>query len=145
MAPRAIRLFRSKVGQSFSKFLVVGSVGFLVNGFVLLTLEHFGFVFFAAQIIGVECALLSNFFFHSKWTFKSDEKNHYSRIQRLGLYHVASFSGALINVSVAVLVHDLGHLPSLVALACGSASALLFNFLFSFRIVWRRQSADADV
>jgi putative flippase GtrA len=141
MAFIPLRISKPKISKSFRRFLVVGAIGFAINASVLALLLHFtDLPFYSAQIIGVEAALLSNFLFHDRWTFQSAEPAQLSRQKRVFLFHVTSFLGAGVNSVVTISVHHFTHLPSIIDLACGSACALLLNYLLSLRLIWRRQT-----
>jgi putative flippase GtrA len=123
---------------SFVKFLIVGSLGFAINGSLLVLLQGQGLPFYAAQIMGAETALLSNFFFHDRWTFKFPDEVKHSKKQRLLLYHLSSLLGAAVNSAITILVHNIWGVPSLLALAFGSATALFVNYSFSAFVTWKK-------
>lgn len=123
---------------SFSRFLVVGSLGFAINALLLTLLHRNGVPFYAAQIIGAETALLSNFFFHDHWTFKSPEVAKLTRPQRLLLYHASSLLGSLVNSAITITAHSLWNFPPVIALATGSVVALFINYTFSAFVTWKK-------
>jgi dolichol-phosphate mannosyltransferase len=122
----------------FVRFCIVGSLGFVIN-FFLLTLLYkvFHSPLFIAQIAAAEVALFSNFMFHHHWTYKAS--NVRKTITKLIVqFHVTSWAailGSAVIVSLGVHVFKLNYV---IALVFASASALFWNFGWSKFVIWRR-------
>ena len=121
----------------FIRFCIVGGTGFLINMAILATLTHgFRLPVFAAQFIGAEVALFSNFMLHHHWTYKHN-KVEKSLTSLLVQFHATSWPaiiGSTIMVSSGVEVF---HLNAYVALMVSSVTALLWNFGWSKYVIWR--------
>lgn len=135
MAFTSLQIPRSHL-ISFSRFLLVGGTGFVINAVLLLALTHQGLPFYVAQIIGAETAVITNFLLHDAWTFSEHVKNRTKR-QRLLLYNGSSVVGMLVNTMVTIILHSKLNLLSVYALAGGSVCALFINYLFSILVTWR--------
>ncbi|MBI3559268.1 GtrA family protein [Candidatus Gottesmanbacteria bacterium] len=55
--------------QNFLKFLVVGTIGFIINTVVLVTGVKAGFKPSVSGPLGAEIAIISNFLLNNFWTF----------------------------------------------------------------------------
>lgn len=63
---------------SFGKFLVVGTIGFIINTVILETMVGSGFDPAVGSVVGAEFAIISNFMLNNAWTFR-DRKIHADR------------------------------------------------------------------
>ena len=125
----------------FVRFCIVGGTGFVIN-FVILTLLTRGLhaPVFVAQFIGAEVALFSNFMLHHHWTYK-EHKVDKSMTKLLIQFHATTWP-AIIGSAVMVTVGEkLLHFNNLLALAVSSLIALIWNFVWSKYVVWRKITA----
>lgn len=65
---------------SFLKFLVVGTIGFVINTSVLIFGVRLGFKPSIAGPVGAELAIVSNFIFNNIWTFSDKTITSWSLI-----------------------------------------------------------------
>jgi putative flippase GtrA len=116
----------------FRRFVVVGGVGFLVDGSVLTLLVAWGLNIFVARAISFLLAVSCTWLLNRRWTFA---RNLRPPTSSEGLaYLTTQIFGALINLTVFImLLNFFPHLQEapIIPLAFGSAIALGFNFFVS--------------
>ena len=125
----------------FSRFCVIGGVGFLIDAAVLTAL-----IFsvnldpLLARLISILVAVTACWALHRLWTFQSRDKR---RLREWSRFVLVNSVGASVNylVYAAILVITPVDSP-LFALAIGSIAALAFNYLgarfFAFEIIATR-------
>jgi dolichol-phosphate mannosyltransferase len=122
----------------FVRFCIVGGTGFVINFIILVTLtKAFHVHVFAAQSIGAEIALFSNFMLHHNWTYKHhkvEKRKHHLLVQ----FHLTSWPAILGSASMVTACEKFLHFNNLSALAVSSVVALVWNFLWSKYIIWRK-------
>ncbi|HEV2304087.1 MAG TPA: GtrA family protein [Candidatus Acidoferrales bacterium] len=128
--------------RRWMKFNLVGAMGICVQ---LLAVYFFAFVFSAnalvATTLGVEAAVLHNFFWHEHFTW-SDRRaiasEHATFVLRLLAFNCTtgtiSIGGNLVFVSLLIFR---AHTPLLVANAAAIAACSLLNFAVNDRIIFR--------
>jgi len=124
------------VAVEFVRFCIVGTAGFIIN-FALLSLfyKQLAFPIFISQALASEIALSYNFAMHHNWTYKTRQK-HKTLINYIIEFHMTSWVaiiGSAVLVSFCVGVLGYNHF---LALAVSSATALLWNFLWTKYFVW---------
>src|SRR4029079_105322 len=127
-----------------SEFISVGIVGFLVQTMVLATLSlaaHWPAA--SATVVAVEAAILTNFFWHERWTWR-DRADGEPRWVRLLRFHVTNGATSLVGNTVVTvfLASQFGLTPvagNLVAVVLLS----VVNSLSSDRWVFARRAAGA--
>lgn len=125
-------------------FLVVGGIGFLVDAGVLQALLFAGLGVFSARAVSVLVALTATWFLNRHFVFRTSAHN---RKQTEYVRHLVSQSfGALINFGVyGVLLLLVPTLNPLLALAAGSAVALIVNYLMAKYWTFRKERRTTDV
>lgn len=94
---------REKEAERFFKFLVVGTVGFIVDfGTLTFLVEVMGFIPVAANTISFSAAVVSNFTWNRYWTYP-DSRSKRRRIQLLQ-FGVVSIIGLAINNGILLLL-----------------------------------------
>lgn len=134
-------LARALVGHSFFRFCLVGAVGFLVDAGLLLALLATGTLGpIAARVVSILVAVTVTWLLNRLLTFRSDDPRHLFEWSR---YALVNGVGALVNYGcyVACLLLIPGIAP-LLALAVGSAVALIVNYLGSRHLVFWQDSAS---
>jgi putative flippase GtrA len=130
------------------KFNAVGAVGFGLQTSALFLLTHktrpLGY--FAATALAVELALLNNFVWHQRWTWKDRPAlSARDTLRRLARFHVTnglvSLSGNLILMSL--LVGVLG-LPIVGANVASVAACSLFNFILADKIAFQMDTKGSE-
>lgn len=131
------RLGRKLIKVDFVRFCLVGGIGFLVNlGMLFLLYDLANLPIWLAQILGAECALISNFTFHHFWTYKGHDVQKRKRLL-LAQFHLSFWSGAAINSLIVVLLVSGLHVHYFFGLVAGSAVALFWNFFWTKFFIWK--------
>lgn len=96
---------REKEAERFFKFLVVGTIGFIVDfGTLTFLVEVMGFVPVIANTISFSAAVVSNFTLNRYWTYP-DSRSKRRRIQLLQ-FGAVSILGLAINNGILLLLQN---------------------------------------
>lgn len=94
---------REKEAERFFKFLVVGTIGFIVDfGTLTFLVEVMGFIPVVANTISFSAAVVSNFTLNRYWTYP-DSRSKRRRIQLIQ-FGVVSLIGLVINNGILLLL-----------------------------------------
>jgi putative flippase GtrA len=121
------------------KFNGAGLAGVAVQLAALTVLTHFGVGYLAATLLAVECAVLHNFFWHERWTWR-ERAEHTPQLWSIRLlrFHLANGLVSLLGnwLLMAWLVGILGGpvlVSNLIAIVlCGTANFVAGD-LYVFR------------
>lgn len=124
------------------KFNAVGLIGVAVQLSALAFLQRVaGIGYLLATALAVECAILHNFLWHERWTWRDrpGAGSAFARLLRFNLgAGLVSIACNLVMMRVLVGVYHAPLLPAnLLAIAVGSIA----NFLVSDRLVFRKAPA----
>jgi len=122
------------------KFLVVGAVGFFVDGSFLLVFQHMGMSLTFARLLSFSVAVSCTWILNKKWTFQLEKDNNQRSFKRHSLYIIFQCLGALINFCVFVFLTKkfiIMHSYPLIPFSIASAIAMLFNYSTSKFIVFK--------
>jgi len=122
------------------KFNVVGVVGFALQSAVLFVITHSTYQvgYLAATAIAVELAVLNNFFWHQRWTWKDrPSATRGDTLRRLAKFNITNglFSIAGNMILMTLLVGHLG-LPITGANLISVATCSIFGFILADRIAF---------
>jgi putative flippase GtrA len=122
--------------RPFSSFVVVGTLGFVVDSGILSLLVHvFGWSPYTARLLSFAAAVTVTWYCNRRWVFVRTQ----DVAREYGAYLGVQTVGATINFGtyalLIALVPALARLP-VVPLAAGSALALLFNYSAAKRWVF---------
>ena len=122
------------------KFNVVGVVGFALQSAVLFVITHSTYQvgYLAATAIAVELAVLNNFFWHQRWTWKDrPSTTRGDTLRRLAKFNITNglFSIAGNMILMTLLVGHLG-LPITGANLISVATCSIFGFILADRIAF---------
>jgi putative flippase GtrA len=119
----------------WAKFNAVGAIGVAVQLSVLAALIQLGAHYLAATALAVEAAVLQNYYWHTRWTWKGREGS-------LWRFHLANGLLSLISnlVWMRMFTGWLG-IPPLPANLMAIALTSTANFLLGDRWVFARKSA----
>lgn len=125
-------------------FAIVGAVGFVVQLTTLGLLTAWGWPVPAATAVAVELAVLHNFWWHERWTWR--DRRDGSRLSRVVRFHAATGAVSLFTNVVVTwwLARTLG-LPAIAANAVAVAIASAANFFAADRWVFGRHVPTATV
>lgn len=123
----------------FARFNAVGLLGFGVQLAVLALLVRSGLGYLPATALAVESAVLHNFLWHERWTWRDRAATGRGRLARLWRFQVlnglVSLTGNLLLMHVLVGRVGMSPLPANIAavLACAA-----LNYLGADRLVFSR-------
>ena len=151
-------LERLHVSTTFVKFLIVGGIGFLVNQFTLLVVYDapvFGFLpgkdtdfnfllfthpdirLFIASVMAVEAAVISNFYWHERWTFRHRER-HAPKIVRFFKFNFTSIGSPVIAVATINVLTPVFGISPYIANTIGIGLGTAWNWTLNTRVIWPR-------
>jgi putative flippase GtrA len=127
-----------------ARFMIVGSGGFAINFAILFVLHGaLKLPLVPSQLLGAESAILSNYYFHSVWTYRDARRKAIS--VRLTQFHITAWAGSGITTLTLVgAVHFL-HSYYLLALAYGSFVGLLWNYLWTKYLIFAKAKSHNPV
>jgi putative flippase GtrA len=127
--------------RDFLRFSVVGATGLAVDVGVFLAVLTAGIDAYLARAVSALVAITATWWLNKEWTFR--QPGHAARRGTYPAYIAVQSGGLAVNYAVFAAVQAMvppGPLPSVFALGCGSAVALVFNFAGARGIVFRRPS-----
>jgi putative flippase GtrA len=80
---------------AFTRFTIVGAIGFAVQAASLILLARAGMPLAVATIAAVEVALLHNFMWHERWTWAGSGAG--TTVSRLARFHAANGTVSLLG------------------------------------------------
>ena len=87
-------------------------------------------------------AILSNFFWHSRWTFSGQPKRpFYLQLLR---FNVASLGSPAISLLMTNTLTPFFGIHYLIANSVGILLGLLWNWLWASQVIWRRQKQGSE-
>jgi putative flippase GtrA len=131
---------RHDIAGRWLRFTVAGSAGFAIQLAVMALLTSLTPLHYAvATIVAVEAAILSNYWWHERWTWRdrpaADRRERWRRLARFNaLTAVTSIAGSVILT--ALLVESTGWSPVL-ANAASVVLLSLLNFAAAHTLVFR--------
>ncbi len=126
-----------------TRFVIVGSIGFICNFAVLKTLTYLEVNSVIAEVIAVLIALQITFLLHDNWTYKlhiSKIKHKYKLSTRYFGYLTSNSIGALITV-VLFSIFSI-FLEHFYALVLASMFSMVWNFIMNKLLVWRHKTSE---
>ena len=151
-------LERLPVSTTFIKFVIVGGIGYLVNQFTLLLVYDsplFGFLpakdtdfdfilfthpdirLFIASVIAVEAAVVSNFNWHERWTFRHRERRAPTIIRFLR-FNLTSIGSPLIAVATVNTLTPMFDMSPYIANTIGIGLGTTWNWAWNTLVIWPR-------
>jgi putative flippase GtrA len=122
--------------DQIARFIVVGTVGFAIDGGLLYLLVRSGVDPYLARAFSFPPAVTATWYLNRVWTFAAREgaaRRQYAR------YLAVQLVGALSNYGVYAAILSLGHRSAegaLAALAAGSIAGLVINFVGARALVF---------
>jgi len=130
----------SILSHSFSKFLVVGSIGFIINTITLELLVLIGLHPTIGSMVGAEFAILSNYKLNNAWTFKDRKIDKENRIRKFLQFNTTSLGAmALQATSVQIGTHFYGIQTYRWFYLFGIFFGLIWNYIMYSRVIWKRK------
>lgn len=125
----------------FSKFAMVGSIGFFVDALSLVWLLEINWSLFPARMASFACAVSATWYLNRIWTFKQYRVDTSKVVQQYGSYLTVQAIGAGINIGSFFLViywFPMARAEPLFALAVGSLVAMGFNYVLAKNVVYTK-------
>jgi len=122
----------------FSKFAVVGTIGFTINTVILETLVKTGYQPVMASALGAECAIISNFFLNNGWTFKGKKIHGLRMIPKFVQFNLTSLGALLIQSgTVALGTMMFGRDAYRWFYLMGVGIGLFWNYMMYSKVIWK--------
>ena len=125
--------------QQASRFIIVGAIGFLVDGGILTVLHNiFDFSLLYARLVSFSGAVTITWYLNRRHTF-ADRKDVHA-VHEWGRYAVVNGCGALLNLGIFFwLIYSFNILATwpIIPLAIAASIALIFNFFASWHLAFR--------
>ena len=113
----------------FTKFVIVGLSGMIVNQTVLAILIYiFDLEVKWAGIVAIETSIISNFLLNNFWTWR--DRNDQSIIYRFIKYHLVTLISGVVNYIILIWLTNLG-LNALISNLIGIIIGMLINFMLN--------------
>ena len=132
--------------QRWIKFHMVGLMGMCVQLAVLPLLKSgFGLDYLPATALAVEAAVLHNFIWHEKFTWRDRASLHYTDVlKRLARFNLTTGMISMVgNVLIMRFLVGQEHLPYMMANIIAIGCCSVANFLCSEVIVFRKAAASS--
>ncbi len=140
-----LQLHNPKI-RKFIKFAIVGTIGFIVNSISLEVFSGLGLGAAWAGGLAAECAVVSNYFFNTFWTFKKDRAASIVQFaSRFLKFNLTSFGAILIQFAVIGLAtHFLGDTRTIrqIALVLSIVCLIIpYNWFMYNTFIWKSKKA----
>jgi dolichol-phosphate mannosyltransferase len=138
-AKRLYKLFRkSDEWIRVMKFSIVGLSGTMVNEAIIWTLtEKIGLYYLYSGILSSEAAVLNNFLWNDKWTFKDKVKTSAQTLpNRFIKFHISRFSSLIIGFIILAVSTEILKFHYLISNLLSILLVLSYNYLTSKGWVW---------
>lgn len=134
---------RFPVGR-FLRFGTVGFSGVFVDMAVFWLLITFlgpiGMTPVVATILSAEVAVVNNFIWNDRWTFKDQSQQQpgwRARVKRFGKFNVLCLVGIVLQGTLVGLMSRLPGIPPIAAKLLAIALVMLWNFWINLKLNWR--------
>jgi putative flippase GtrA len=134
-----------QVAKDGLRFYSVGVAGVAVQlAFLTLLAGYFHINYLIATMVAVELAVLHNFVWHEKWTWKHRRLNRNLLLTRLASFNLTSGAFSIIgNVALMRVFVGMAHLHFFLSNLLSIGSCSLLNFLISHRFIFKH-SAEGE-
>lgn len=124
----------------FGKFLVVGTIGLFINTVLLELFVKLGLISWASNMIGAECAIISNFILNNRWTFSSRSVSGFNALVKFLQFNGTSIIGVtLIQTGTIWLGTRIWGEPTYrIWYVFGTGMLLVWNYLMYSRVIWKK-------
>ena len=130
---------RETLSGSFGKFLVVGSVGFIINTTILEMMVRLGFHPALGSGVGAEFAIISNFFLNNSWTFGSKKVRGIRAVAKFFQFNLTSLGAILIQAGTVWIGTTLfGVSLYRWFYIVGVGIGLVWNYTMYSKVIWKK-------
>ncbi len=128
----------------FIKFLIVGTIGFIVNTIGLEGFIYLGLRPSLAGAAGAELAIFSNFTLNNLWTFKENKITSVKQIPvKFLIFNAASFGSVVIQaITIEIGSRLFGVELYRLYFIIGVGIGLIWNYVMYNRVVWKTHKTD---
>ena len=134
-------LFRSPLfAGSFGKFVVVGTIGFVINTVILEALVAFGFHPVVGSVVGAEVTIISNFFFNNAWTFRERKIGGKRRTAaKFVQFNISSIGAVVIQATTIWIGSYLFGVSSYrLFYILGTIVGIAWNYMMYSKVIWKK-------
>lgn len=124
---------------SFGRFLVVGTIGFIINTLVLEVMVRIGFHPVMGSGIGAEFAIISNFILNNSWTFGSQKAQGMHAVGKFLQFNITSLGAVIIQagtVWIGSLLFGVSSYRWFYILGVGIG--LIWNYTMYSKVIWKK-------
>lgn len=123
----------------FGKFLVVGTIGFIVNTVVLELLVWWGIHPAVGSAVGAELAIVSNFILNNRWTFRQRRVTGWRLLPKFLQFNLTSVGAILLQAgTVWVGVSLFGVASYRLFYILGVGLGLVWNYTMYSQVIWKK-------
>ena len=127
---------------SFSKFLIVGGIGFAINAVLLMIFHNWvHFTASVANLIGAGVAIFSNYNLNNLWTFGHKKISGFRQylLKLLQFYATSAFGVIVIQTGIIELgVRLYGDRHYFIYFLGGTALLLVWNYFMYSKVIWKK-------
>lgn len=122
----------------FGKFVVVGTIGFIINTVILVGLVKAGVVPWLGSALGAELAIISNFILNNAWTFHERKITGMKRIGKFLQFNLTSCGAIIIQSGTVWLgTKAFGNSWYFPFYILGVGIGLIWNYTMYSKVIWR--------
>lgn len=133
-----IYIAKERMNSPFGKFLVVGTVGFIINTLILELFVRFGYHPGFGSAVGAELAIVSNFFFNNHWTFRHRKIGRNQTGAKFLQFNGTSLGALLIQTGTVVVgTFFFGTGTYRASYVLGVGLGLIWNYTMYSKIIWK--------
>lgn len=125
----------------FSRFILVGFSGLIVDmGSLYLLYDISGLGLTRSAILAAELAIINNFFWNDRWTFRdlSKKQQQWRKVlKRLTKFNIICLMGLILKILLLNTLFNGLHLNVYVANFLAIAAVTVWNFWINLKLSWR--------
>jgi putative flippase GtrA len=128
-----------KLIRKWLRFNAIGTMGVGVQLLLLFLLTRlFHIHYMIATLLAVQCAIIHNFFWHQRWTWKENAtQTKMDAVRRFVKFNTSSGTVSLVgNVGVTAALMQVVHLPLMICNILAIGACNIANFLFANNLVF---------
>ncbi|MEM2757314.1 MAG: glycosyltransferase family 2 protein [Sulfolobales archaeon] len=117
------------------KFLIVGSLGTIINLGVLYLLRYLvGLEHVVSSALAIEASVINNYSLHERWTFRERRLGNW--VHRLLKFHITTSLAITTQYVTSQILHYVSGLESVLSQFVGILLGFTINYVLSKRYVW---------
>ena len=127
--------------RKWLRFNAIGTMGVGVQLLLLFLLTRlFHIHYMVATLLAVQCAIIHNFFWHQRWTWKENAtQSKMDALRRFVKFNTSSGTVSLVgNVGVTAALVQMVHLPLMICNILAIGACNIANFLFAHNLVFHQ-------